>query len=199
MGMSTVETSIGTGTAETLRHAIDEFGRRVDAVGSDQWAGATPCAEWDVRALVNHVVGELRWIPPLLAGQTIAEVGDRLAGDLLGDNPQRAWAEAADDALAAAGQPGALARTVHLSYGDSKADEYLSELTADVVIHTWDLASAIRADERLDPELLAFAGAILEPRVEAWRSAGAFGAAIDVPAGADAQTKFLALVGRSAR
>ncbi len=192
------ETTTGTGTAETLGDAIDEFGRRLREVGADQWSGATPCTEWDVRALVNHVDGELRWIPPLLEGQTIAEVGDRLAGDLLGDDPQRAWAEASRAAMEAAGQPGALGRMVHLSYGDSEAKDYVSELIADIVVHTWDLARAIKADERLDPELLAFAGAILEPRVEGWRAAGAFAAVVDVPAGADAQTRFLAMVGRSA-
>ena len=49
--------------------------------------GATPCTEWDVRALVNHVLGEIRWAVPLFAGSTIAEVGDRFDGDLLGDDP----------------------------------------------------------------------------------------------------------------
>ena len=196
--MSTVETSMGTDTAETMGRAIDEFGRRLRAVRKNQWTGGTPCTEWDVRALVNHVVGELRWIPPMLEGRTIAEVGDRFAGDLLGADPRHAWTDASRQALEAAGQPGAVERTVHLSYGDSKAEDYLSELTADIVIHTWDMARAIGTDERLDPQLLAFAADILEPRAETWRAAGAFAAAVEVPAGSDAQTKLLALVGRNA-
>jgi hypothetical protein len=66
----------------------------------------------------------------------------------------------------------------------------------DVIIHTWDLARAIGADERLGAGLVTFAQATLEPRVEAWRTAGALGPAIDLPRGADPQTAFLAMVGR---
>ena len=56
-------------------------------VGEDQWGAPTPCADWDVRELVNHVAGEDLWTAPLLEGSTIEEVGDRFDGDLLGDDP----------------------------------------------------------------------------------------------------------------
>ena len=39
--------------------AIDGFEQRLDTVGATGWTAATPCADWDVRTLVNHVVGEL--------------------------------------------------------------------------------------------------------------------------------------------
>src|SRR5215210_4998300 len=54
---------------------VAEFTARVATVPEDRWGGPTPCAEWDVRQLVNHVVGEDRWTGPLLEGRTIAEVG----------------------------------------------------------------------------------------------------------------------------
>ncbi len=183
-------------TTDTFQRAVGGFQKRVEAVGDGQWNSPTPCTEWDVHALVNHVVGELRWIPPLLAGRTIAEVGDKFAGDLLGDEPQRAWLAAAREAIRAARQPGAMERTVHLSSGDRRADAYLSEVATDAVIHTWDLARAIGADDRLDHGLVEFAHSTLRPQVEAWRAAGAFAPEVDVPAGADPQTRFLALVGR---
>ncbi len=181
---------------ETLKQAIKGFQKRVQAVGDDQWNSPTPCTEWDVRALVNHVVGELRWIPPLLAGRTIAEVGDQFAGDLLGNQPKPAWAVASQQAIEASLQPGTMERTVHLSSGDRRADAYISEVATDLVIHTWDLARGIGADDRLDRELVDFAQATLKPQVEAWRAAGAFAPAVNVPQGADVQTQFLALVGR---
>ncbi len=183
-------------TSDTFQQVIDGFHRRVQAVADDQWESPTPCTEWDVRALVNHVVGEVRWIPPLLAGRTIADVGDELAGDLLGHQPKRAWADASRRAIEASLQAGAMDRTVHLSSGDDRADAYLSEVAMDVIIHTWDLARAIGADERLGAGLVTFAQATLEPRVEAWRTAGALGPAIDLSRAADPQTAFLAMVGR---
>jgi len=177
--------------------ALDEFGRRVQAVPEDAWQDPTPCADWNVRALVNHVVGEVRWIPPLLEGRTVADVGAALDGDLLGDDPNASWGAASDEARAAAGALGGADPVVHLSSGDAPASSYLAEVTADVVVHTWDLAHGTGGDDRLDPDLVAFAEATLGPQVETWRAAGAFGPAADVPSGADAQQRLLAATGRT--
>ena len=85
------------------RRTVEVFLERVEAIGDDQWADPTPCADWDVRALVNHVVGEDRWTAPLLGGSTIAEVGDRFDGDLLGADPAGSANDAAAEAVAAVG------------------------------------------------------------------------------------------------
>ncbi|MCA1843167.1 MAG: TIGR03086 family protein [Actinobacteria bacterium] len=178
------------------RMAVDEFGARVQAVAADQWDRASPCAGWDARQLVNHLVGEDRWAVPLLAGSTIDEVGDRLDGDLLGDDPKGAWTEAAAEALAAARAEGALDGTVHVSFGDISGREYLSQLVTDHVIHAWDLARAIGADDRLAPDLVEFVYGYIEPQADHWRAAGAFGPRVEVSPGADRQAQLLALAGR---
>ena len=92
-----------------IKLALDGFGKRLDAVTETQWAAETPNADWDVRTLVNHVVGEMLWVPSVLDGKTIAEVGDRFDGDVLGDKPRVTAASAAAEALAAASQPGVTA------------------------------------------------------------------------------------------
>ena len=176
--------------------AVGEFDRRLSAVGADQWTAPTPDTEWDVRALVNHIVVEDLWAPPLLEGRTLAEVGDRFDGDQLGDDPLATWQRASTEAVAAVGEDGALGRIVHVSFGDIPGSEYVSQLTCDHVIHGWDLARAVGADERLDPELVEFAYGYLAPQVDAWRGAGVFGPRVDVPAGADRQSELLALTGR---
>src|SRR3954447_4083856 len=103
---------------ELHRRAIDEFGRRVEAIADNQWGLPTPCADWDVRALVHHLVYENCWAVPLLAGQTVDEVGDQYEGELLGDDPKQAWRASAAQAAAAVSGAGAMDRTVHLSFGD---------------------------------------------------------------------------------
>jgi uncharacterized protein (TIGR03086 family) len=178
--------------------ALDGFGRRLALVGDD-WSAATPCPDWDVRALVNHVLAELLWVPPLLAGKTIAEVGDQFDGDVLGDDPMEAWIDASASMLAAASEPGAQERTVHLSFGDFSGSDYLGQVTSDVVIHTWDLAHALDEDGELGDALVVFVEAFLGPQIDAWRSAGAFGPAADVPADASAQEALLAQTGRAPR
>ena len=74
----------------------DTFGRHVRrATAADLWAAPTPCTDWTVRDLVNHLTVEHLWVPPLLEGRTVAEVGDRFDGDVLGDDPAAAWEAAA--------------------------------------------------------------------------------------------------------
>ena len=176
--------------------AVEEFGRRFRLIAHDQWDTPTPDVEWDVRALANHVLGECLWAPPLLAGLTIADVGDRFDGDQLGDDPQEAWTTASDAALEAVREPGALERTVHVSFGDISGAEYVSQLTCDHLIHAWDLARAIGVHDRLDPRLVEWATGYLLPQADAWRSAGAFGPAVELPEGAGPQDRLLALTGR---
>ena len=178
------------------RRAVEEFGARVRMVSAEQWSAPTPDADWDVRALVNHVLNENQWVPPLLEGLTIAEVGDRFEGDQLGADPYSAWTDVAVAAVAACQDDDVPVRVVHVSFGDITGEDYLAQVTTDHVIHAWDLARATGGDEHLDPELVDFAYGYLAPQAEMWREAGAFGPAIQAPAGADRQAELLALTGR---
>jgi uncharacterized protein (TIGR03086 family) len=181
------------------RRAMDRFSDNVRQVRDDQWDRPTPCADWNVRELVNHVVNENRWTPPLLEGQTIAEVGDRFDGDLLGDDPKLAWEESAREATAAVHGDGALDRTVHLSFGDTPGSEYVWQLFADILVHGWDLARGIGADDRLDPDLVEACASWFAEVEAAYRSAGAVGPRPEVSDDADPQTRLLAAFGRASQ
>src|SRR5690348_16297556 len=87
--------------------AVAEFDARVRQIGEQQWQAKTPDEGWSVRDLVNHLVGEDLWAPPLLAGSTIDEVGDRFEGDVLGSEPKAAWTAASVAALRAVQADGA--------------------------------------------------------------------------------------------
>jgi uncharacterized protein (TIGR03086 family) len=176
--------------------AVDAFDAVVRQVRDDHWTLPTPCAGWDVRALVEHVVSEACWTPPLLAGLTIAEVGERFEGDLIGSDPAAAWAAARDGATTAADAAGLAQRTVHLSSGDAPASEYLRQLTADYLVHSWDLAVAIGADDRLPAELVATVAEWFAGQATAYRGAGAVAAAIPTRETDDAQHRLLAQFGR---
>ena len=179
------------------QRASREFGKRLRLIGDDQWKLPTPCADWDVQALVHHLVYENVWTPPLMAGQTVEEIGDRFEGDILGDDPKGAYGAAAATAIASIHEDGAMERTVHLSFGDFPGTEYTMQLFADHLVHAWDLARAIGAEERLDPELVAACAEWFEPMEAAYRSAGAIGPAVPLAGDADAQTRLLATFGRS--
>jgi uncharacterized protein (TIGR03086 family) len=175
--------------------SVELFLERVRAVPDDAWDRPTPSAPWTVRDLVNHVVGEDRWTAPLMAGKTIAEVGDSLDGDLLGDMPVGAAEQAGKDAVASFGEPGAADRTVHLSFGDTPATEYAWQLVTDHVIHGWDLARATGGETRFDDDLVTAVAGWFADREDLYRQAGAIA---DRPAvsGSTPQDELLLAFGR---
>ncbi len=185
-------------TPELFNRSVDEFDRRVKLIQDDQWGLPTPCSEWNVRDLVNHLVYEDKWTTPMMQGKTVAEVGNAFDGDLLGDDPVGAWEAASAEAREAIGAPGALERTVHVSFGDISGDDYAHQLFTDHVIHAWDLARAIGDVDKLDPELVEVCYTQLKPIEEALKGSGAYGEQVEAPEGADTQTKLLAVVGRQA-
>lgn len=177
--------------------AIDFFTTAVHAVHDDQWDAPTPCADWSVRDLVNHLTVEQLWVPDLvLDGATIADVGEAYDGDQLGDDPVSAWDRASAASYEAFRMPGALDGTVHLSYGDSSASAYCAQMTTDAAVHGWDLARAIGADEKMPEELATACLREVEPYAKGLSKSGLFAPAVKPPAGADDQTKLLCLLGR---
>ena len=97
--------------------ALEFTSRYVAAVTGDQWGRDSVCDGWTVRELVNHVVSGNFWVPELTGGKTIEEVGDRLDGDVLGDDPAAAYDVSATVAAAAFAAPGAMDRPAAVSYG----------------------------------------------------------------------------------
>jgi len=186
---------MGDDVLDLHRRALGEFGRRVHAIGADQWGCPTPCAGWEIRDLVNHLVAEQLWVPPLMAGKRVADLGDAFSGDVLGADPVTAWDAAAAAAHAAFAEAGALQRTVHLSYADRPAAEYAREMIFDLVVHSWDLARGIGGNETLDPDLVEAVYAQIEPDTDL-AATGLFDEPVPVPAEADEQTRLIAFTGR---
>jgi len=182
--------------ARSHRRALDETRAAVAGVRSEQWNLPTPCDGWDVQALLNHLVSGNLWAGELGAGATIAEVGDRLDGDVLGDNALAAYEASAKLAAATFEAPGALEAPCAVSYGPVPGSVYAGHRFVDVLIHGWDLAVATGQDTTLDPELVDVAYVLLQGEAEMVRASGMFGEDIAVSAKAGAQTRLLAFVGR---
>jgi uncharacterized protein (TIGR03086 family) len=171
----------------------DRFTDVVQGVPSDAWDQPSPCEGWTARDVVGHLT---EWIPEFFGAQgvefpTIPSVQD---------DPVGAW-EAVRTTIAAALTDPALAdRAVETPFSTQSFAETVDMIvTGDVFTHTWDLARATGQDDGLDPEqlqrMVTSMGAMPE---DALRSEGMFGPALEPPAGADDQTRFLAYVGRRA-
>jgi uncharacterized protein (TIGR03086 family) len=187
-------TEVSPTTFELIVQGIDAFGEKVRAVPTDGWAAPTPCTDWSVRDLVNHVTGEHLWAPHLLDGETIAQVGDRYDGDVLGDSPVAAWDRAARDSRAAwrSASPDAV---VHLSFGDNPALEYGQQMLSDLLIHGWDLARGAGLDETMEPAAVNTVWAYMEANAKSWEAAGIFASPVEIDTN-DQAKRLLALSGR---
>ena len=180
----------------TYHRAVEFYADRLNGVRHDQWDDPTPCAEWTVRGLANHVTYESLWTVPLMEGATIEEVGDRFEGDVLGTDPIGAGLTAARAAVASVAAHLPEGGTVHLSFGDTPRSEYAMQLAADHLVHGWDLAVATGGDARMDPHLVHSVGDWFAEREEMYRSGGAI--AVRQALTGDAQHDLLARFGRDA-
>ena len=182
--------------AEAHARALDDARPRVAGIRGDGWSRDSVCQGWDVRTLVNHLVSGNFWVPELVGGKTIEEVGDRLDGDVLGADPLAAYDESAKVAAAAFREDGAMERPVAVSYGPVPGEVYCGHRFIDVLIHGWDIAKSTGQDTTLLPELVEACWEVVEPQLDMLAGSGAFGSEHDIPDGADRQTQLLAALGR---
>lgn len=138
------------------------FERRLRAVLPQQWAWPTPCTDWTVRHLVNHMTrGNLNYVR-LLQGGTSAEFLRLREADALGRDPVGAYASSVQECAEAFAAPGVFHRVLDYPLGKVSGGQALAVRTTDTTIHTWDLARAIGADESLDIGLVAWIDDSLE-------------------------------------
>jgi uncharacterized protein (TIGR03086 family) len=157
---------------EAVDCAHAEFERRLRLVRTDQWGLPTPCTEWTVRDVVNHVVAGARVYVLLLDGCSRERANDELASDTLADDPLGAFNSSAAALGAALRKPGALDLPCAHPLGDMIGLNLLRGRPGDVAVHSWDLARAIGADEHLDPSLVDKALAVFVPNAERFLKLG---------------------------
>jgi uncharacterized protein (TIGR03086 family) len=134
---------------EQLSRALDQTGQIISRIRPGQEGLPTPCSEWNVRALVNHVVQDVQQYTATAGGGT----PDRGDGDVIGDDWAGAYGEAARSLLAAWRREGALDETIKTPMGEFPATWRVGNQIADMVVHGWDIATATGQSTELDPEL----------------------------------------------
>jgi len=172
----------------------------VDAVRPDHLALATPCAEWDVRVLLNHLLGTLA-LGAALLGDTEPPVatgpGGLPAEDLVTGTDLGPAYRAGVDTLLAAAAGDALHRTHATPFGELPGVAVAGFTTLDIAVHGWDLATAIGhkpvlGDELAEP-LLELAHATLAGDMRG----GRIGPEVAVPAGASTTDRLVGFLGRT--
>lgn len=179
----------------SLQRASEQVGAIVAAVSGPQWQSSTPCPGWDVRALLNHLV----------AGQEIfaAKLTDQPAGswadDYLGTEPLAAYWSSTARLLAGFAVENALTKVIEVPFGSVPGEVAVHLRLTELLVHGWDLATALRRTTGTLPSDLAeqelsFCERTL-PDVPADHSP--FGPPTSTPAQAPAIDRLAALLGRT--
>lgn len=184
--------SLPSNPADEHRAIAEGFTARVRGVADGGWDAPSPVADWQARDVVRHLV---EWFPGFLAdGSDI-----RLApGPSVDDDPVAAWTHHADAVQTVLDDPVTADRTfAHPRLPEQPLAEAISRFyTADVFMHTWDLARATGQDDRLDPEVCQRLYDGMAAMEDVLRSSGQYGAAVPVPDDADWQTRMIGFIGR---
>jgi hypothetical protein len=156
------------------------------------WTGSDDPTLRDVVAA--HARDEA-WVPDVLAGKTMDEVGDTWKGDLLGDDPIGNYDRLNDLATAAASEPLKDGQIAHLSYGDFPVSDYLQHVSYYRGFQAWTIAKRIGIPFHMTDELVDGLWASAEPQLDLLRSIHVFGPAVEVPEGSDREAQLLGMTG----
>lgn len=149
-----------------LEQVLPCLGALIAQVGPAEMRLATPCEGWTARDLLNHVVGGAGMFAEAFGGAPLTDISGRLP-DVVGDDPMAAFKSAVERFGGAAQQPGAMERVLVLPVGAMSGQTFLRFAAFDLLIHSWDLATALDAPLDLPDELVIevdrFAHVVLDP------------------------------------
>lgn len=157
----------------------------------------TPCSDWNVKDVVNHIVYENVWMVALFDGRTIEEVGNEFEGDLVGDDPIGVYNRTASEVKAVLAQPDAMTRTIQISSGPTSGAEYSKQLFLDTLIHGWDIAIGSGQDAELDDFLVQMCIPMAQAVADNKDARTAFAAPVSGDENTNPQAQLLGLLGRS--
>lgn len=172
--------------------AVDHL---VAGIRHEQWLAPTPCTDWNVHDLVNHMVGMNLVFVALMRDQPPPQRG----ADRLGNDPLGAYRDSGVALVAAFDQPGVLERTFHGPLGSATGAERLNIRIADLLVHGWDLSQATGQPSELPEDLAEEALAFVRAQVLTQPRTGRYGPEQAVGQDAPAIDRLAAFLGRPVR
>lgn len=182
------------------RRALEATAGVVAQVTADRLGAPTPCAEWDLRALLVHMTGNNDGFADAADGRPTDPAV--WAGDGVGDDVVGEYLKSSERVAAAFAADGLLDRTLEVhGFGKFPAPVAIGMHFIDYLTHGWDVAKAINIDHRLDPELclavLRIGAGWPQDSSTIWGSGAPFGKRVTVPEDAPPDHRMLAFLGRS--
>jgi uncharacterized protein (TIGR03086 family) len=182
----------------TFERVLDRTNEVVDHVEPGHLGDPTPCTEWDVRAVINHITGGATMFAECVEQGSVPDsrLGELMGGDNLGDDFKANYRAASDRARATFGMPGTLDKIVKLPFGEMPAGIALNIAIMDVMTHAADIAKAT-GQTIDDDEILTIALEVgRELITDDLRAPGMFDPEQPAASNASAADKLLAFAGR---
>lgn len=179
-------------SVEQFTRALSAVGHLIAGIRDDEWSAPTPCTEWTVHDLVNHLVGVNLVFAALLSDQASPD----LSGDHLGDDPVGAYRDSGVAIQAAFEQPGVLEWTCRGPLGTASGAARLHLRIADLLAHGWDLAQATGQPAELAEDLAEQALVFARTQLSTVPRTGRFSPAQPVADDAPAIDRLVAFLGR---
>jgi uncharacterized protein (TIGR03086 family) len=177
---------------DLLESVLAKTAGLLDGVGAGDLARPTPCSEYDVAALRDHIVG---WSQQFAAGSAERELHIDPATYKAGDDAPQVFRRAADDMVQGWREHG-IEREVKLSRASSPGPMVFNMSVMEYLSHGWDLAAATGQPVPFTEEEAADALARAEATLRDEYRGDAFGPRREVPASAPAIDRFVAFMGR---
>ena len=181
-----------------LLKAVDLAGDVLAAVRPEQYDSTTPCPDYSVRQLSNHLVSVLRRVAVIGAGGQFFSV-PHFAEDVADGAWAEAWAAGTKELRSVWTDPAVLGREIGLPWGPVPGAVAAVIYTNEFVLHTWDLAKATGQSPEWDETVLAGPLAAMHRAVPREPRGGQvpFGPVVDVPEDAPAIDRLVGWYGRT--
>jgi len=181
---------------ERYVEALAFFGGQVQGVQDHEWDLDTPCAEWNVKQLVAHVVLGEALLRRLIDGEA---AGDQVEVDasVLGIHPMSTWRGTALAAIDAARTPGVVERGMDHPAGANSGGQILGSRISENLVHGWDVSVAVGRPVQLPEDLAEYVLDFWMPAFSDLSGSADYTPSLEPPPGAAAGVRLLALLGRS--
>jgi uncharacterized protein (TIGR03086 family) len=177
---------------ERIEKATEICGEAVKGVKADQLGDATPCAEFNVKELLRHIIGGLQMLESAAKGDKAEMPGE----DIVGPDPAAQYDEGRAKLLAAIKEPGVLERTWQMPFGDLPGQMMAGIAFMEHLTHAWDVRKATGQPADLPEDVVKECLELIRPMDAMLRMPGVCGPAVAVPDSASLTDQLVGFMGR---
>jgi uncharacterized protein (TIGR03086 family) len=177
---------------ERIEKATEQAQQAINGVKPDQMGDPTPCSEFDLKGLLNHVIAGMGMLHTAATGGKAVPPTE----NIVGDDPAGQYATARAELLNALKEPGVFEKNWEMPFGAMPGKMMAGIAFMEHTTHAWDIRKATGQDTELPEDLAKECFELVQPMDAMMRTPGVCGPAVEVPDTATTTEKLIAFLGR---